>query len=96
MEEAKRFLDLMDVKKSDQAWTLLAKSLRHAINNKRQETLESVTEQLVKAAEMDHVTAWWLAEVYALIEEKDKAEGEEIWADRRSLRIPDRTHRQAP
>jgi len=35
--------------------------------------LQSVTEQLEKAAESDHLWAWMLAEVYSLIGEKDKA-----------------------
>jgi len=73
VEEAKRFLDSMVVNKSDQSWTLLTKALKHAINSEIQATLESITEQLEKAAEMDHVTAWWLAEIFALIEEKEKA-----------------------
>ena len=43
------------------------------INNEKKEALESVKEPLEKAAGMDHLLEWWLADVYALIGEKKKA-----------------------
>jgi len=73
IKEAKKLLDSMAVKFSDQPWSLLGKALRHAIGNEKQEALKFITEKVEKTAEMDHVTAWWLADVLALIGENDKA-----------------------
>jgi len=73
LKEAKKLLNSMTEKYSDQPWALLGKALRHAINKEKQEALKSITEKVEKTAEMDHVTAWWLADVLALIGEKDKA-----------------------
>jgi non-specific serine/threonine protein kinase len=74
VEEANEVLDSLIGNNRDQSWwSLLGKVLKHAINNEIQDALESVSEQLKKAAEMDHVASWFLAEVYAIIGEKEKA-----------------------
>jgi len=73
IKEAEKLLDLMAVKFSDQPWSLLGKALNHAIKHEKQEALKYITGKVEKTAEMDHVTSWWLADVLALIGEKDKA-----------------------
>lgn len=73
VKKAIRLLDSMIVKYPDQFMTSFGKAFRHAIRDEKQETVKSVTEQLEKAAEMDHLWAWFLADVYSLIGEKDKA-----------------------
>ncbi len=57
----------------EQFYSMLGKAQRHALNNEKQEAVESITEHLEKAAEMDHLWAWILADVYSLIGEKNKA-----------------------
>jgi tetratricopeptide (TPR) repeat protein len=49
------------------------KGYRYAINNDYKKALQSITSELTKAAEMDHLWAWFLADLYSMIEEKDKA-----------------------
>jgi TolB-like protein/Tfp pilus assembly protein PilF len=71
--EATKLFDSLVVSHPDLPFSLLGKAIRHAINNEKQEALKSITEQVEKAAEMDHIFAWWLAGVYSLIGEKDKA-----------------------
>jgi non-specific serine/threonine protein kinase len=73
IKEAKKLFDLTYTKYPDQTWSLIGKALRHAIDKEKQEALKSITRKVEKVAELDHIPAWWLAEVYALIEEKDKA-----------------------
>jgi non-specific serine/threonine protein kinase len=73
IKEATRLYDSLTINYPDQFYSFIAKVQRHALNNEKQEALESITEQLEKAAEMDHLWAWVLADVYSLIGEKDKA-----------------------
>jgi TolB-like protein/Tfp pilus assembly protein PilF len=73
VEEATKLLDLTVTKYPNETWSLMGKALRHAINNEKQEALDSITRKVVKATELDHVAAWWLAEIYALIDERNKA-----------------------
>ncbi|MBA7558788.1 hypothetical protein ES708_00397 [subsurface metagenome] len=73
IKEATKIFDSLNVNYPDQFHTIIGNSLRHAINNNKQQALESVTEQLEKAAEMDHLWAWILANVYSLIGENNKA-----------------------
>ena len=73
VKKATRLFDTLIKNQPDQFLSLMCKALRHAINNEKQETIQSVTEQVEKAAEMDHMMAWWITNVYSLIGEKDKA-----------------------
>ena len=73
VKEATKLFDSMQVSHPDLPHTLLGKAIRHAINNEKQEALKSITEQVGKAAEMDHIFAWFLAGVNSLIGEKEKA-----------------------
>ncbi len=73
LKKATKLFDSIAEKYPDQTWALIGKALRHAINNEKQEALKSITEHVERAVEMDHVTSWWLAEVYALIGDKNKA-----------------------
>ena len=73
VKEATKLFDSLLVSHPDLPLSLLGKALRHAINNEKQEVLKSITEQLENAAEMDHIFAWWLAGVYSLVGEKEKA-----------------------
>jgi len=73
VKEATKLFDSLLVSHPDLPISLVGKAIRHAINNEKQEALESITEQIEKAAEMDHIIAWWLAGVYSLIGEKEKA-----------------------
>ena len=73
IKEATMLFDSLDDKYPGQFITMISKALRHAINNQKNEALNSITDHIQKAAEIDHVWAWWLADVYALIGEKDKA-----------------------
>ena len=73
IKEATNLFDSMLIKNPDQFHSMLGKAQRHALNNEKQESLESINDQLKKAAEMDHLWAWILADVYSLIGEKDKA-----------------------
>ena len=73
IKEATKLFDSIFVNHPDLPHSMLGKALIHAINNEKQEALESITEQIEKAAEMDHIIAWCLAGVYSLIGEKEKA-----------------------
>jgi TolB-like protein/tetratricopeptide (TPR) repeat protein len=73
IREATEMFDSMASKNSNQFFTQCGITLRHAINNEKQESLESITEEFKKAAEMDHLWAMMLAEVYSLIGQKDQA-----------------------
>jgi TolB-like protein/class 3 adenylate cyclase/Flp pilus assembly protein TadD len=73
IEKATKVLDSMFAKYPDQPLSLLDKALRHAINNEKNEALNSINGQLLDAAKLDHLIAYWLAEVYSLINEKEKA-----------------------
>jgi len=73
VKEATKLYDSLVVSHPDLPTSLLGKAIRHAINNEKQEALESITDQIKKAAEMDHIFAWWLSGVYSLIGEKEKA-----------------------
>ena len=73
VKEATKLFDSVVVSHPDLPHSLLGKAIRHAINNEKQEALKSITEQVEKAAEMDHIFAWRLAGVYSLIGEKEKA-----------------------
>ena len=58
LKEAKKLLDSMAEKYSDQPFALLGTALRYTIIKEKQEALKSITENVEKAAEMDHVLAW--------------------------------------
>jgi non-specific serine/threonine protein kinase len=73
VKKATELFDSLIITYPTQFHTKLGKALRHAINNQNQDALQSLTEDLKKAAEMDHLIAWYLAEVYALIGENNKA-----------------------
>jgi TolB-like protein len=73
VRKSTKLLDSLIVKHPDQFLSMIGKALRHAINDEKQEAIQSVTEQVEKAAEMDHMMSWVLADVYSLIGEKDKA-----------------------
>ena len=72
-EEATRLFDLTFKKYPNETWSLMGKALRHAINNEKQKALKFITRKVEKAAELDHVVAWWLAQIYALVDEKNMA-----------------------
>jgi len=73
VKKATELFDSLIITYPTQFHTRLGKALRHAINNQNQDALQSLTEDLKKAAEMDHLIAWYLSEVYALIGENNKA-----------------------
>ena len=73
VKEATKLFDSLAASHPDLPFSLVGKAMRHAINNEKQEALKSITEQVEKAAEMDHTFAWGLAGVYSLIGEKEKA-----------------------
>jgi Tfp pilus assembly protein PilF len=73
IKEATKLWDSLVLSHPDLPHSLLGKAIRHAINNEKQAALKTITEQVEKAAETDHIFAWWLAGVYSLIGEKEKA-----------------------
>jgi TolB-like protein/Tfp pilus assembly protein PilF len=73
IREATELFDLLINTYPNQFLTKIGKALRYAINNQKQDALEAITEDLKKAAEMDHLIAWELAGIYSLIGEKNEA-----------------------
>jgi len=73
VKKATRKFDTLIANYPDQFLSLIGKMIRHAINNEKEETCHTITDQLEKTAEVDHLCAWWLAEGYSLIGETDKA-----------------------
>jgi TolB-like protein/Tfp pilus assembly protein PilF len=73
IEEATRLFDVTFAKYPNDTWSLIGKALRHAMYNEKQEALKFITKKVRKAAELDHVVAWWLAQIHSIIGEKDKA-----------------------
>jgi adenylate cyclase len=73
VKEATRLLDSSIKTSPDEFFSKVSKAFRHAINNDKQKALQSITEDIKKAAEMDHKIAWILADIYSLIGENSKA-----------------------
>jgi tetratricopeptide (TPR) repeat protein len=73
IDEATKLFDSAYAKYPNETWSLMGKALRHAIHNEKGEALELITGKVQKAAELDHVVAWWLAQIHALVGEKNKA-----------------------
>jgi tetratricopeptide (TPR) repeat protein len=71
--EATSLFDSMMNKYPDDFYSKIGKAQRYAINNEKEKALESITEHVEKAAEMDHLWAWILADVCSLIGEKERA-----------------------
>ena len=72
-KKATKLFDYIIENFPDEFYSDCSKIFRHAINGEKQETLQSITGKIEKAAEMDHLIAWFLAEAYAIIGEKNKA-----------------------
>jgi tetratricopeptide (TPR) repeat protein len=57
----------------DSQFAQLFQGYRYAINNDYEKASQSITPELIKAAEMDHLWAYMIAQFYSMIGEKDKA-----------------------
>ncbi|HJU69283.1 MAG TPA: hypothetical protein VJ650_13665, partial [Gemmatimonadaceae bacterium] len=58
---------------SSTAWARLAPALAHALRGERTELLGLVTPELRAAAYWDETFSWWLADCFALVEERETA-----------------------
>ena len=72
-DESYKILDELRRKTPDTWFGHLALFFKHAFQNKKTEANQAVSEDLKKAAKGDEFTPLWMAEGYALIDEKDKA-----------------------
>ena len=73
VKEATILFDSLIKNWPDEFHSKIAKATRYAINNDREMALLSITEEVKKAAEMDHLWAWTLADIYSLMGEKNAA-----------------------
>jgi hypothetical protein len=73
IREATELFDLIARNNPNQFFAKSGIALRHAINNQTQDALDAITEDFKKAAEMDHLWALILAEVYSLTGQNSKA-----------------------
>ncbi|MCK5700752.1 MAG: hypothetical protein KAI29_06350, partial [Cyclobacteriaceae bacterium] len=71
-EASKLFNDLFEGKPT-QFLSKFGKIFRYAINNQGQEALQLINDEIIDAANMDHLWAWYLSGIYSLIGEKEKA-----------------------
>jgi len=72
-EEAYELLDLAMKESQGPRFLQFSVFLKYALQNKKSEALQSVTQELKRAMQTDEFTPLLMAECYALIDEKDEA-----------------------
>ena len=72
-EEAYKFFDQIEKESPETAWAKLGSFFKFALQNNKSEALQSVTEEFKRLMKEDELFPIWMAESYALINEKNEA-----------------------
>jgi len=72
-EEGVAVLDAVARDTSATAWSRLAPAMACALRGERDELLRIMTPELLAAARWDEIFAWWTADCFALVNERDAA-----------------------
>ncbi len=71
--EARKLFDLIEKESPGTVWAKLGSFFKCALQNKKSEALQTVTEDFKMLVKEDEMFPVWMAESYALINEKDEA-----------------------
>ena len=72
-EEAHKLFDKIEKESPETAWAKLGSFFKFALQNKKSEALQCVTEEFKRLMKEDELFPIWMAESYALIDEKNEA-----------------------
>ena len=57
----------------EMAWARMASAMAHALDGDRERTLAAITPDLLEASRRDDIYSWWLADCFALVDERRQA-----------------------
>ena len=73
LSEFNSLIDRLVQDTSNIVFTWIGTLLRHALHNQKSNALQSVSKELIETAREDESLSWWMAECYALLDEKHEA-----------------------
>jgi serine/threonine-protein kinase len=73
IEEANRYFDLLERDTTQSVWAQLGLFFRHALEGNREAALASVTDRLKAAMRWNEFYPLWVADCYALIDEREES-----------------------